>query len=116
MPTSSITGNTTEKAIAGCKFPPDASATAPAAAGPEAHPRSPASARKAYIAVPPAGRAAAAAEKVPGQRTPTANPQTPHPSIPSSGTPREARTYPPMLSTPQKAIYRESFSRPAFFA
>ena len=64
MPTSSITGNTTEKAIAGCKFPPDASATAPAAAGPEAHPRSPASARKAYIAVPPAGRAAAAAEKV----------------------------------------------------
>ena len=51
----------------------------PTSEGPPEHPRSPASASKANMAVPPFLIAADALLKLPGHMIPTDNPQTPHP-------------------------------------
>lgn len=47
--------------------------------GPVAHPKSPAKAKKANMAVPPKGNLYAAKLNVPGQKSPTENPQREHP-------------------------------------
>ena len=57
----------------------------PAMKGPEAQPRSPASAIRLYIAVPPDLYLAAASEKVPGHITATDNPQSAQAASESAG-------------------------------
>ena len=59
--------------------------TAPAKVGPPEQPRSPASASRANMAVPPPLMEAAALLKVPGQRMPTEKPQTAQPTSPATG-------------------------------
>ena len=53
--------------------------TVPTRVGPDEQPRSPARARNANIAVPPADAFSAARLKTPGQRIPTESPHNPHP-------------------------------------
>ena len=67
------------------KSPPRALATKPTRVGPPEQPTSPARAMKAYMAVPALGRAAAATEKVPGQKMPTEKPHTAQPTRPRMG-------------------------------
>ena len=84
-PMISRTGNTIAAKSPAFRFSENAPDTTPTTPGPEEHPRSPASARSANNAVPPFGQDAAAILKVPGQNTPTENPQSPHPSSASTG-------------------------------
>ena len=60
-------------------------ATMPTIVGPDAQPKSPASAISAYIAVPAVGITFAAMLKVPGQNIPTENPHRAHPISPKIG-------------------------------
>ena len=60
-----------------------ASATFPTKTGPAVAPRSPANAKKANIAVPPAGHFREERLIVPGHIIPTARPQSAHPLNPS---------------------------------
>lgn len=60
-------------------FPPAMSDTVPTRVGPDEHPKSPARASKANIAVPPLRREAAALLKVPGHIIPTEAPHKAHP-------------------------------------
>ena len=78
-------GNTMALMMPIFKLPPRASATAPTIVGPEEHPRSPARARSANIAVPPVGKDADAILNVPGHRMPTEKPQTAQPMRPNTG-------------------------------
>ena len=57
----------------------------PTKVGPPEQPKSPASARKANIAVPPARISFAAMLKVPGHKIPTESPQSPQPIRPMIG-------------------------------
>ena len=59
------------------KLPPDAPAMSPTSAGPPAHPRSPARASRANMAVPPRGQLTDASENAPGHRIPTEKPAQP---------------------------------------
>lgn len=59
--------------------------TKPTSEGPLLHPRSPARARKANIAVPPEGIFLEARLKAPGHMTPTESPHSAHPIRLSSG-------------------------------
>lgn len=59
--------------------------TKPTTAGPAEHPRSPARARNANIAVPPLGQLAAARLKLPGHIMPTDSPQRAQPIIARMG-------------------------------
>ena len=59
--------------------------TLPTIVGPSEHPTSPASAKKANIAVPPFFSIDEDILKVPGHKIPTENPQIPHPIRDSSG-------------------------------
>ncbi len=67
------------------KLLPNQPDTIPTRVGPPEHPRSPASARNANMAVPPPRIEAAARLNVPGHIIPTENPQSPHPISPSTG-------------------------------
>lgn len=58
----------------------------PTSAGPLPQPKSPKSANRANIAVPPVGIFSQASEKVPGHITPTDKPQRPHASSDINGT------------------------------
>lgn len=58
----------------------------PAKVGPPLHPRSPASASRANIVVPPPRIAAEALLKLPGQRIPTEKPHAAQPASPRKGT------------------------------
>ena len=64
----------------------------PAMKGPEAQPRSPASAIRLYIAVPPDLYLAAAREKVSGHITATDNPQSAQAASESAGISEKATT------------------------
>ena len=55
-------------------LPLNALAIIPTTVGPLEHPKSPAKAIKAYMAVPPPGSFSAAKLKVPGQKIPTVKP------------------------------------------
>ena len=61
-------------------LPPVADMIAPAIVGPPEHPRSPASASKANMSVPPFFTPDEAMLNVPGQKIPTAKPASPQPS------------------------------------
>ena len=67
------------------KFPPNAPETSPTNVGPPEHPRSPASASRANMEVPPFGHPKADMLKVPGHIIPTESPQSPHPSSANIG-------------------------------
>ena len=67
------------------RLPPDHSDRVPTTAGLTVAPKSPASARKANMAVPPLGQAWEERLMAPGQRMPTLKPQTAHPARPSTG-------------------------------
>ena len=77
-----IKGKTMAAQTPAFRFPPNALATIPTTVGPEEHPTSPASAIRAYIAVPPPRSRPDAMLKVPGQKMPTENPQNAHPASP----------------------------------
>ena len=66
-------GKTIPTASPAVSLPPAAPATNPITVGPPAHPRSPASAISANIAVPLPGIAGTAVLNVPGQKMPTEN-------------------------------------------
>lgn len=59
--------------------------TSPTSVGPLIHPMSPAKAKRANIAVPPAGILLAAILNVPGQRIPTDKPHNAQPIKPTAG-------------------------------
>ena len=80
-------GNTIAARIPIFKSPPIRSATIPTTVGPDEHPKSPASAISAYMAVPPPGSSSAAILNVPGQNIPTVKPQKAHPKSPKNGLP-----------------------------
>ena len=76
-------GNTVAASKPFFRFSPVASATFPTSTGPAVAPRSPANARKANMAVPPAGHFREERLIVPGHMIPTASPQRAHPINPS---------------------------------
>ncbi len=82
---SMVIGKITAQRIPNCKFPPNTPDINPATLGPEEQPRSPASARRANIVVPPNFTLSAARENVPGQNTPTEKPQRIQPIRPTAG-------------------------------
>lgn len=67
------------------RSPPAAPDTNPTDIGPIVPPRSPASAKKANIAVPPLGQAREERLRVPGHMIPTENPHNAQPAIPATG-------------------------------
>ena len=79
IPKKSTAGNTTAQRIPKLSPPPEASEMKPTKDGPPPHPKSPASAKKANIAVPPPFSDEAARLNVPGHMIPTENPHMPHP-------------------------------------
>ena len=85
-------GNITAAPMPIRMLPPLIVVMKPAAAGPPAHPRSPARARRANIRVPPFFRLAAARLKVPGQKMPTEKPARPKPRRAISGWETRAMT------------------------
>ena len=76
----SVTGKIIAVKIPVFIFPSAIPDTAPTREGPDEHPKSPASASKANIAVPPVRREAAALLKVPGHIIPTEAPHKAHPT------------------------------------
>ena len=70
-------GKTAPTRIPVRRLPPVAPDTKPATAGPTAQPRSPPSASRANMGVPPFLIVFDAMEKVPGQKIPTEKPQIP---------------------------------------
>lgn len=66
------------------RFSPVTSATFPTIVGPAVAPRSPANAKNANIAVPPAGHFREERLIVPGHMIPTASPQRAHPVKPNT--------------------------------
>ena len=94
------TGKTSPTARPVLMLPPNASDTAPTADGPAVQPRSPASASRANMAVPPLGHPALAMLNTPGHMMPTKKPTKPHPASPSAGTGEKThRAYPPAQPT-----------------
>lgn len=78
-PRNSKAGNRIAVRSPACRLPHRCAAI-PTAAGPAVHPRSPAKARKANIAVPPPRSSPAARLKVPGHKIPTDKPHKAHPA------------------------------------
>ena len=74
-PSNSKTGNIVPARIPSLRLSSKESDTIPTSAGPPEHPKSPPRARRANIAVPPFGMAAAALLKLPGHMIPTESPQ-----------------------------------------
>ena len=83
--TPSIIGNTIALKIPIFKLASKPCATVPTKVGPREHPKSPASASNANIAVPPVGKETDAKLNVPGHIIPTEKPQTAQPSNPKIG-------------------------------
>ena len=84
-PAASAAGKTTAASRPFFRSPPARSATNPTDMGPMVPPRSPASARKANIAVPPAGQMREAMLMVPGHMMPTEKPHRAQPATPRAG-------------------------------
>ena len=82
---SKIMGKMTEQRIPYCRSPPKTAAMSPATEGPEEHPRSPDSASRANMVVPPNLTLSVARENVPGQKMPTEKPQMIHPMSARTG-------------------------------
>ena len=76
------TGKTTAKSKPVFRLPPTASAIEPTIVGHIVAPKSPASAKKANIAVPPLGQVFEEIQIVPGHIMPTASPQRAQPIRP----------------------------------
>ncbi len=85
MQTTITTGNTRAAESPAFRLSRAAPETKPTSVGPAEQPTSPASAIKAKSAVPAPFSREAARLKVPGQNTPTENPQTAHPPNPAAG-------------------------------
>ena len=92
MPSRIPTGNTIANISPNFKLLSFALAIKPTTEGPAEQPTSPASAIKAYMAVPEFGKAIAAVLKVPGQKIPTEKPHTAQPISPTTGLPDSAAT------------------------
>lgn len=83
--TAITTGKTIATSIPALRLSAAALDTNPTSVGPPEHPRSPASASSANIAVPPFFRATEALLNVPGHMIPTDRPQIPHPTSDRNG-------------------------------
>ncbi len=81
----SMSGKTAPASSPGRRSPPAISVTDPTMLGPTDPPMSPAIARRANIAVPPAGIFFDSMLMVPGHMIPTENPHMMHPMSPTSG-------------------------------
>ena len=92
IPSKIPTGNTIAKISPNFRLLSLALAIKPTTDGPAEQPTSPASAIKAYIAVPVFGKAIAAVLKVPGQKMPTEKPHTAQPISPMTELPDSAAT------------------------
>lgn len=82
IPTTNTIGKTAAIRSPFCKSLCAKPETTPTDIGPMVPPRSPAKAKKANIAVPPAGQACEEILMVPGHRIPTEKPHSAHPAIP----------------------------------
>lgn len=83
--TTRIKGKTIPARIPVFRLSPTRPETNPTSVGPPEHPRSPARARYANIAVPPFGKPEEAMLNTPGQRTPTERPHSAHPTRDKTG-------------------------------